>query len=50
MITGLTLLFVNNVMKRGAEVTGNIGCLVALTGVIDAVIFLGVTYLFLTLK
>lgn len=50
MITGLILLFINDAIKRDVQITGNIGCLVMLTGCIDAVIILGAIYLFLTLK
>lgn len=45
MITAFTLWFINRAMDRGTEITGNVGCLVVLTGCIDAVIILGSVYL-----
>lgn len=50
MITGAVLWFINRAMERGTEITGNIGCLVVVTGCIDAVIILGSVYLFFSLR
>lgn len=44
MITGAVLWFINKAMENH-EITGNIGCLVVITGCIDAVIVLGSVYL-----
>lgn len=49
MITGAVLWFINRAMDK-ADIVGNIGCLVVVTGCIDAVIVLGSIYLFLSLR